>query len=70
VDADLVRPAGLEPDVEQRVPVEQPFHLEVGTASRGVSVSSEWRVGSRRSRPIGASIRPVQDRGRPRTRAL
>ena len=33
------------------------------TASRGVSVSSERRVGSRRSRPIGASIRP-----RPRAR--
>ena len=29
------------------------------TASRGVSVSSEWRVGSRRSRPIGASIVPA-----------
>ena len=28
------------------------------TASRGVSVSSETRVGSSRSRPIGASIRP------------
>ena len=29
------------------------------TASRGSSVSSDRRVGSRRSRPIGASIRPV-----------
>ena len=33
------------------------------TASRGVAVSSEWRVRSRRSRPIGASIRPVRERG-------
>ena len=32
-------------------------------ASRGVSVSSENRVGSSRSRPIGASIRPVRDAG-------
>ena len=39
------------------------------TASRGVSVSSEIRVGSRRSRPIGASMRPRLERGRPRTRA-
>ena len=29
------------------------------TASRGSSVSSERRVGSRRSRPIGASMRPL-----------
>ena len=33
------------------------------TASRGVAVSSEWRVLSSRSRPIGASIRPVRERG-------
>ena len=32
------------------------------TASRGVSVSSEWRVRSPRSRPIGAVIRPVRER--------
>ena len=31
------------------------------TDSRGVGVSSEWRVRSRRSRPIGASIRPDAD---------
>ena len=39
------------------------------TASFGESVSSERRVGSRRSRPIGASIRPLRERGRPRTSA-
>ena len=39
------------------------------TASRGVSVSSDCRVGSERSRPIAASIRPALDRGRPRTSA-
>ena len=39
------------------------------TASRGVGVSSEWRVRSRRSRPIGASIRPDAERGAPRTSA-
>ena len=33
------------------------------TASRGESVSSERRVGSSRSRPIGASIRPRHERG-------
>ena len=33
------------------------------------SVSSDCRVGSRRSRPIAASIRPVRDGGRPRTSA-
>ena len=39
------------------------------TASRGVSVSSEWRVRSVRSRPIGASMRPVRERGPPSTSA-
>ena len=38
------------------------------TASRGVSVSSEWRRRLSRSRPMGASMRPVRERGRPRTR--
>jgi hypothetical protein len=52
------------------VAVEQRSTSKCVTASRGVSVSSEWRVGSRRSRPIGASMRPVQERGRPRTSAL
>ena len=39
------------------------------TASRGSFVSSDLRVGSRRSRPSGASIRPLRERGRPRTSA-
>ena len=39
------------------------------TASRGSSVSSDLPGGSRRSRPIGASIRPLRERGRPRTSA-
>ena len=34
-----------------------------------MSVSSECRSGSLRSRPIGASIRPRRERGRPRTSA-
>ena len=34
-----------------------------------MTVSSEWRVGSWRSRPIGASMRPLRERGRPRTSA-
>ena len=38
-------------------------------ASRGVSVSSEWRCASLRSRPIGASIVPLRERGRPTTSA-
>ena len=32
------------------------------TASRGRSVSSDIRVGSRRSRPMGASMRPLRER--------
>ena len=39
------------------------------TAARGVSVSSEWRSRSWRSRPIGASIVPRRDRGFPTTSA-
>ena len=40
-------------------------HLEPRDRLPGVSVSSERRVRSRRSRPIGASILPVRDRGEP-----
>src|SRR5436190_9644023 len=39
------------------------------TACRGASLSSDRRSGSRRSRPIGASIVPRRDRGRPTTSA-
>ena len=38
-------------------------------AARGWSVSIEWRVRTRRSRPIGASIVPRRAGGRPSTRA-
>ena len=70
VDADLVRPARLEPHAQQRVLAAAARSTsKCVTASRGVSVSSERRVGSRRSRPIGASIRPARERGRPRTSA-
>ena len=68
VDADLVRPAGLEPHVEERVARIFSLTSNQVTASRGVGVSSERRVRSRRSRPIGASIRPGRP-GVPRTRA-
>ena len=70
VDADLVRAAGLETDTRAaRAP---PGARRPRSASRrpsGESVSSERRVGSRRSRPIGASMRPRRERGRPRTSA-
>ena len=59
VDADLVGAAGLEPDVERaRAGRTSAATSKWVIASRGVSVSNEWRVGSRRSRPIGASILP------------
>ena len=69
VDADLVRPPRLEPRPRAaRAPSSSSTSNHV-TASRGVGVSSEWRVRSMRSRPIGASIRPVRERGAPRTSA-
>ena len=64
VDADLVRAAGLEPDVEQRVPAEQPLHLEVrDRLARGVRVE---RV-ARRLAPVAADRRldPPGPRARP-----
>ena len=69
VHADLVRPTGLETHVEERVLGERSTTSNRVTASRGSSVSSDLASGSRRSRPIGASIRPVRERGRPRTSA-
>ena len=69
VHADLMRPPRLEGDGEQRVSGINSTTLKLVTASRGLFVSSEIRVGSLRSRPIAASIRPRFDRGRPRTSA-
>ena len=40
------------------------------TAGLATSESSETRVGSRRSRPIGASMVPRREAGRPRTSAM
>ena len=53
-----MRAPGLEPNLEERVVAQRSRTSNQVTASRGVGVSSEWRVRSRRSRPIGASIRP------------
>ena len=70
VDADLVGAAGLEADAEERVARRgSRATSKCVIASRGVSVSSEKRVGSSRSRPIGASILPLREAGRPRTSA-
>ena len=63
-----VRPVSSRTSSSARAPSSSCTSNHV-TASRGVSVSSERRVRSRRSRPIGASIRPVRDRGAPRTSA-
>ena len=52
MDADLVRSAGLEPDVEQRVPVEQPLDSKCVTASRGLRVE---RLARRRRGGLGRS---------------
>ena len=59
-----MRSARLEPDPQQRVLGRAARSTSKWvTASRGVSVSRDCLVGSRRSRPMGASIRP-----RPRAR--
>ena len=64
VDADLVRPARLEPHVEQRARAEQLRDLEPrDRLARRRRVERVPRCGRCRSRPIGASIRP---RPRPR----
>ena len=61
--------------VSSRASQERPAHRAARatsnhvTASRGVSLSIDRRVRSARSRPIGASIRPVLERGAPRTSA-
>ena len=67
VDADLVRPAGLEADVEQRVAAEQPLDLEVrdGVARR-VGVERVPRrlaavAADRRLDPPRARARPAAD---------
>jgi hypothetical protein len=69
MDADLMRPSGLEPHLEQRARPRRSRSSNHVTASRGVSVSRERRVRSRRSRPIGAVILPVRERGSPTTSA-
>ena len=67
MDADLVGAARLEPDVsEAHGRGKSSTTVKCVTASRGESVSSECRIASRRSRPIGASIRPLP-RARPAT---
>ena len=70
MDADLVHPPRLQAHLEQCVRVQATKTSKCVTASRGDSLSSEIRVGSSRSRPIGASIRPLREAGRPRTRAM
>ena len=70
MDADLVRPARLEPDLEQRMVAQQLMDSNHVTASRAVSpCRANGASDSCRSRPIGASIRPDRDRGAPRTSA-
>ena len=72
VDADLVHAAGLELTRSSACPGQSRSTSKCVIASRGVSVSSETRVGSSRSRPIGASIAPgaasAAGRGRARGR--
>ena len=67
VDADLVRAAGLEADVEQRVPVEQALDLEVrDRLARRVGVERVARrlaavAADRRLDPAGPRARPTAD---------
>ena len=59
VDADLVHPARLEPHAQQRVLGAELLDLEVRRPRRAASrCRARSRVGSPRSRPIGASILP------------
>src|SRR4051812_48381841 len=67
MDADLVRAAGLEPHVEQRVAVEQPLDLEVrDRLARRVAVERVARrpapgAADRRLDPPGPGARPAAD---------
>ena len=69
VDADLVHAAGLQTHRRSAWSATSGSTSKCVTASRGESLFSEMRVGSSRSRPIAASIRPLRDRGVPRTSA-
>jgi len=69
VDSDLVRPAGLEPDVEECVPVEKPLDLEMrdGVARRvGVERHARGLVSVAADRRLDAApprLRPPTDEG-------
>ena len=70
MDADLVRPAGLEPDAQERVALEELLELEVRhRRARRVACRASGGARSCRSRPIGASIVPRRERGLPTTSA-
>ena len=70
VDADLVRAARLEPNAQQCVLGQQSAPPRSASRRRAAwrcpatAASDRWR-----SRPMGASIRPRRERGRPRTSA-